>query len=180
MKFEALNLKDTFKVWKVALIAILIGFTVLGLAYVIAEWPEPSYDRFFGYYSNNLSRYNPQHKLIVCLAIAIPIVDIGLLIFIYLLSKWEKDAKRYGLIIDGAKLNILCEGQSVNLEFKDVDRFEVLLKNCEPNLFKSKWTDVGYIISNERTYKLYYLKNIQQAKNVFDSNKSYQQGSHIC
>ena len=174
MKFEALNLKDTFKACKVALIAILIAFTVVGLAYVIVEWPKPSYDPFFGYYSSGLNRNNPQHELIVGLAVAIPLVDIGLLIFICLLKKWEKDAKGYGLSIDGIKLSILCEGQSVDLKIKDVDRFEVLPKNCEPTLFKSKWTDVGYVVSNEQTYKLYYLKNIQQAKNVFESNKSYQ------
>jgi|GEM_PF-4322191 len=175
MNFETLNLKDTFKVWRIALVLVLIAFTVLGLAYVVIEWPKPSYDPIFGYYASGLNRNNPEHEFIVGLAAAIPVVDVALLVCIKLFAKWEKDAKGYGLSIEGTKVNILCEGKLTSLETKDIDRFEVLPKNSEPTLFKSKWTDVGYIVSGGQTYKLYYLKNIQQAKNIFESNKSYQQ-----
>lgn len=140
-------MKDTFKVWRLALITVLIGFTVVGLTYVILEWPKPSYDPFYGYYG--LDRNDAQHQLVVGLAVAIPLIDIALLIFISLLRKWEKDAKGYGLSIDSTRLNILCEGKPAAFEIKDVSRFEVLPKNCEPTLFKSKWADVGYIVANE-------------------------------
>ncbi|MBR2040470.1 MAG: hypothetical protein IJ948_03735 [Clostridia bacterium] len=179
MKFEALNLKDTFKIWKLGLIVVLLGFSLVAIAFLVVEIPnyiESTSSSVWGYGYFHTSSNRNLLSNIISVAVLLPIVDIGLLIFIKLFSKWEKDAKGYGLSIDGIKVNVLCEGQSVNLEIKDVDRFEVLPKNCEPTLFKSKWTDVGYVVSNERTYKLYYLKNIQQAKNVFESNKSYQQG----
>lgn len=179
MKFEALNLKDTFKIWKLGLIVVLLGFSLVAIAFLVVEIPnyiESTSSSIFGYgYFNTASDSNLLSS-IISVAVLLPIVDIGLLIFIKFFSKWEKDAKGYGLSIDGTKLNILCEGQLVHLEIKDVDRFEVLPKNCEPTLFKSKWADVGYIVFNEQTYKLYYLKNIQQARTIFESNKSYQQG----
>ena len=171
MRFEALNLKGTFKVWKLALLTIMIVFTVIGLAYVIIEWPKPSFDPLLGF-SIGLNRNNPQHEFIVGLAVALPLVDIGLLIFIRLLANWEKDAAQYGLILNGNEIKLLHNGQQVTLNINDIDRFEVLPKNCEPTVFKSKWTEVGVIIAAGEEHKLYYLKGMNDAKRLFEANKA--------
>ncbi len=178
MKFEALNVKDTFKICKWGLVAVLLVFSLVAIAFLAVEIPnyiEATSDSFFGYgYHFHTAANRSLLSRIIGVACLLPIVDIGSLILIALFSKWEKDAKRYGLRIDGTTLCVMCEGQLIHLDVKDVDRFEVLPKNSEPGLLKSKWADVGYIVSDKQTYKLYYLKNIQQAKAVFESVKAYQ------
>lgn len=179
MKLEAINLKDTFKVWKLVLIIALMVFSFLAIVYLAVEIPnyiESTSHNIFGYgYFHTESDRNLLSS-IISVAVLMLIVDIGFLVFIRLFSKWEKEASGYGLTVDGTKANVLCEGQFFSLEIYDIDRFEILPKNSEPTLFKSKWTDIGNLEFNGQTYKLYYLKNIQQAKRVFELNKSHQKG----
>lgn len=171
MKFEALNWKDTFKVWKLSLFAVLIGFSLVALAFLTVEIPQyiqAVSSSVFGYeYFSNREMLSP----IISVAVLLPIVDVGLFIVIRLCSKWEKDAARYGLRIDGDTATVLCEGQAVCIKVQDIDRFEVLPKNSEPTAFRSKWCDVGYIVSGEQTYTLYYLKNLQQAKMIVEPGR---------
>ncbi len=175
MRFEAYNLKDTFKIWKISLIAFLVIATLFGVFYLTIEAPKalkPSIDPFLGYVNPLLSD-GGQLGSILSIAILIPIVDVALLVFIVVFSKWEKDAKRFAFTIDGSNVSILCENRRVVLAVNTIERFEVLPKNCEPTVFRSKWTGVSIIVANGVAYKLYYLKNMEQARQLFLNTKAY-------
>ena len=99
MKFEALNLKDTFKILKLGLIVVLLGFSLVAIAFLVVEIPnyiESTSSSVWGYGYFHTSSNRNLLSNIISVAVLLPIVDIGLLIFIKLFSKWEKDAKGYG------------------------------------------------------------------------------------
>lgn len=176
MQFEAKNLKDTFKTWKYCLIILLIGITLFCGIFLFVEIPnyiEMTYDPYiFGAgYFHTAESYDLIHK-IVSVAVLLPIIDISLIIFIRLFKKWEKDAQKYGLGINATEIEILCEGNSVLCEIKDVKDFEIAPKNFEPHNFKSKWTETAIITTADKEYKLYYLGNIKFIKEYFEKAKS--------
>jgi len=174
MKFEALNFKKKFKICKIVFLCAMIYMAIYGLP-LIGETFTPSWNPSVSDWAD-IGSYNSQYKTEVTLAKITPILILSAGIFFAVLAmlfhKWEKDAKRYGLSIDGNKVHILCEGQTVCLDVKDIDRFEVLPKNCEPQI-KAKWTEVCYIVSGAQAYKLYYLGNLQEAKILVESNKAH-------
>ena len=175
MRFEAINMKDTFKVWRLALIAILIGVNIFGLAYLLTEMPrylEGTYT-FMGMYMQNTQSVEILSSIIGVVFSGV-VIDIFAIIFMKKLSTWEKDAKGYGLTVEKTRLCILCQGKAQEVEIGNAERFEVLPKNCEPHNLKSKWAEVGVIITADKEYKLYYLKGMQDAKRIFDANKAYQ------
>ncbi len=175
MKFEALNFKKKFKVCKLVCFCGLIYMIINGLP-LVGDTYMPSWNPGVSDWAD-IGGYNSKYQAEVTLAKMTPVlifsVGIAFAVFAVLFHKWEKDAKRYGLSIDGNKVHILCEGQTACLDAKDIDRFEVLPKNCEPQL-KAKWTEVCYIVSGERAYKLYYLSKLQEAKILVESNRTLQ------
>lgn len=175
MKFEALNFKKKFKICKLVFLFGLIYVIIKGIP-LIGGISMPSWNPTLSDWAD-IGSYNNKYQAATTLAKMTPAlvlsVGVAFAVFAVLFHKWEKDAKKYGLCIEGTKVHILCEGQTVCLDSKDIDRFEVLPKNCEPQL-KAKWTEVCYIVSGEQTYKLYYLGKLQEAKILVESNKAHQ------
>lgn len=175
MKFEALNFKKKFKICKIVCLLGLIFVLINGIP-PLEGIPMPSWNPTLADLAN-IDSYNSKYQTATVLAKIAPVfvlsAGIVLASLAVMFHKWEKEAKKYGLCIEGTKVHILCEGQTICLDSGDIDRFEILPKNCEPQI-KAKWSEVGYIVSGGQAYKLYYLSKLQEAKILIEASKAHQ------
>lgn len=166
MTFNAINFKDSFLPWRLAFILAAIGMTCIGVGYLWIEVVPNLYSKTF----TGLITINKEMiTTLGGLGVMIVVVDVFLIIIIRLLSKWEKEARGYAFAMDTQKVRLTCEGRQKEIRIEDIDKIEVWPKNCEPSLMKSKWAEVGEIFVGNESYKLYYLKGMDQAKRMFDS-----------
>ncbi len=174
MRFVATNMRDTFKTWKISLIIILLGVNVFSLAYLLAEIPQyfEGVYTFMGMYMQDTTSTEILSSIIGVVILAV-VVNAFVIMLTKKLSSWEKEAEGYGLTVEKTRLYVLCEGETNEFEIDNVERFEVLPKNCEPHILKNKWVEVGVIITADKEYKLYYLKGMYEAKRLFDANKNH-------
>lgn len=166
MTFTAVNMKDSFMPWRLALTLFAIGMTCIGAGYLWTEVIPNLYSKTF---TGMITFDKDMVTTLGGLIGGIVAGDVFLIIVIRLLAKWEKEAKGYAFSMDTQWVRFSCDGQQQEIRLADVEKIEVWPKNCEPNLMKSKWTEVCVIFTGDKLYRLYYLKGMDQAKRLFDS-----------
>ncbi len=166
MNFVSLHMKDTFRVLRISVVLILLTVAILLAAYAIIEvLPDASFSRdpFLGTFS---AGKKDAVKMFGGLTTIVFFCVLGAIVFSRLCSHWYKDSVRYDLQMDSGRLIIVCEGIREEISCEDVVSFDVFPPNCEPTVFRSKWSSVGVIKTVSKTYKLYYIKNIALAKQI--------------
>lgn len=97
MRFKAINLSDTFKMWRLILLAVLIGapfFVAVYLSIEISNYFEDTYDPIMGYLWRDTAENARRLKIIIGLCAAYFLIMNGLVVFISLFSQWQRDASK--------------------------------------------------------------------------------------
>lgn len=167
MKLE--NMYNSLRIWKITAILLIAASLFFFLFYASVFFSNAERGYYFSFDgAQRISRDEGIAQMMTVIVVT-SVLDFCSLFAFRLFGKAAKDASKYGLTINQDSLTVLCDGRETVLPISEVDSFAVLPKNCEPQNFKSKWTDVGMIAARGETYKLYYLKNMSQAKTVFES-----------